>query len=265
MQLASTGLARCLPWGSQSPLLAGMRPDRGAMAVGNLPPFPSAVCQSASRKGSKSVNIFVTAWVRARLCMSEQSRKRARDCVLSRPFRLWRAFQKKKGSACVSKGAVVILCHSQQWRAKWWTTQKVDDCILSWWRWRWVCDTCWHLRDLRCESKLWPSQVSCIYIGKQHMFLTKSSVNNTVHCSPAGTQFLNLLSLIPMWTYDNRVHSQRAIFTSSLFLSTVTRTGVTLVCCYRCWWWDEKRTLVLSLKTYQTQKHCGVSCFESGF
>lgn len=51
--------------------------DRGVMSAGNLPPFPSTVCQRAAQKQSKSVNIFVTAWGSVRLCVSDQSWKRA--------------------------------------------------------------------------------------------------------------------------------------------------------------------------------------------
>lgn len=70
-QPAGIGLAWCPPGGlpiptAQPRLLAGMRPGRGVMAVGNWPLFPSTVCQSVSQWGSRSVNIFVTAQESAR-------------------------------------------------------------------------------------------------------------------------------------------------------------------------------------------------------
>lgn len=70
---------------------------------------------------------------------------------------------------------------------------------------------------LSCESKLWPSQVNCIYIGKQHMFLIKSSVNDTEHCSPAGTPFLDFLSWIPMWTYNTYISQSESNLHSFTF------------------------------------------------
>lgn len=79
MQPVCIGLAECLPWGSQPPLLAGMRPDRGVMAVGNLPPIPLH-CLSECVSGR--VDIFVTAWESARLHINEQSWERAQDCIL---------------------------------------------------------------------------------------------------------------------------------------------------------------------------------------
>lgn len=50
--------------------------------------------------------------------------------------------------------AIVTSCLSA-WRVRWWVSQKVEDCVLSWrsgWKWC-LWDTCWHLRDLSCENK----------------------------------------------------------------------------------------------------------------
>lgn len=123
-----------------------MKPDRGAMAVGNLPLFPSTVCQSASRKGSKSVNIFVTAWESARLWVSKAGKEHMIVfwVVL---FDYEERFTKK---VCVCWKELLLFC-AELWKQAMtkssqlylhWEAAHVSHKVLR--KWYRTLFTCWH-------------------------------------------------------------------------------------------------------------------------
>lgn len=87
------------------------------MAVGNLPLFPSTVCQIVSRKGSKSVNIFVTARESARL--------------YEFACRAWLYFETSYliiknilQNVCICVKSSWCSVPLSAWRVKWWVSQK---------------------------------------------------------------------------------------------------------------------------------------------
>lgn len=207
--------------GSQPPLLAGMRLDRGVMAVGNSPLFPSTVCQSASRKGSKSVNIFVTARESARPCAG---RKRAR-LYFESSYLINKSISPKKACMRVLKGAIVIQRLSQHGERGDKSHKKAEDCVLSWRSGQkcCLCDACWHLGDLGFENKLcWlRTKSSQLYLHQKvehvsHKVLYSDQrpqvqkIQNLTDIS-AVTQLLDVLSFTPLSEHTTRTQPESSL------------------------------------------------------
>lgn len=227
------GLAECLPWGSQPPFLAGMRPDRGVVAVGNLPPIPlHCLSEHVSERVEECRHICDGMGERKTACKWAKLGKSTRLYFISSYLNIKSVSQnvcmRVKRSSCYSvslnmKSEVMNLTKGGRVCSQLKVAVKV---VFMWYMLAPSETRAAKTREDQVKSIVFTSENGKHFQRPQ--VLTKTKVNWYCCCKWYGGVPLLTLNFCMFWDTCTETHTENS--------AALTKVRWYVACCYRCWW-----------------------------